>query len=171
LVGGAGGLLAAFLLRTYAVPEDAWLHDLLTSLFLLRNLVGLLQTAPELGYALGFGVGTFVAWASQAFGNGHRGTADYYIRCVNKDASGGIDSVGTTRTLQSNAPYETKPKSEVIEDLKRDKTVKTVHKRDSPWLEGEDAHQGEDVHHVDGEYIRTDVNNTEADNLGDLPEC
>ena len=43
-------------------------------------------------------------------------------------------------------------------------SVKTLYKRGTSWIEGEY------VHVVDDEYLRTDANNKREDNLGELIE-
>jgi len=93
--------------------------------------------------------------------------ADYYIKCVNEDRDGNIESVGTGTDVDKNA-RNTKQKSEVIEDIDvYSKDVKTVYYSSSKgrWV------VGSKVHTVDGEYIRTDRNNTREDNLNNIPEC
>jgi hypothetical protein len=96
-----------------------------------------------------------------------REVADYYIKCVNENRDGDIESVGTGTDVDKNY-RNTKQKAEVIEDIdEHGKDVKTVYHSSSKgrWV------VGSDVHTVNGDYIRTDRNNKRADNLDNIPEC
>ncbi len=58
-------------------------------------------------------------------------------------------------------------KHQVISKIKSSKTYVTIYKKDGKWNKGEDVR----VIKVNGkEFIRTDGNSIEADNLGHLPE-
>ena len=56
-------------------------------------------------------------------------------------------------------------KQQMIDFINKDSKnkVKTKYVRNSRWVEGED------VRVIDNRYLRTDANNTKADNLGELP--
>ena len=55
----------------------------------------------------------------------------------------------------------------VISKLKKGKEYCTIRKKNGNWTKGEKVHK---VVVNDKEYIRTDKNETEKDNLGNLPE-
>lgn len=55
----------------------------------------------------------------------------------------------------------------VVDSIENGKTFVTAFRNGSEWRKGEDVH----VVTINGtKYIRTDKNNTEKDNLGELPE-
>lgn len=92
---------------------------------------------------------------------------DYYIKCVNKDTDGDILSVGYGANVDEYVT-DTKTKDSVISDIDdSNMNVKTCYYSNSQagWVEGDD------VHTVDGEYIRTDGNQIRADNLENLGSC
>ncbi|GAB3684398.1 hypothetical protein GCM10028857_13330 [Salinarchaeum chitinilyticum] len=92
---------------------------------------------------------------------------DYYIKCVNKGTDGDILSVGYGDNVDKFV-NGTKTKETVISDIDdSNKNVKTCYYSDAQggWVEGDD------VHTVDGEYIRTDGNQIRSDNLDNLDSC
>lgn len=92
---------------------------------------------------------------------------DYYVKCVNEDSDGDIQSVGNGQNVD-NQVVGTKTKDEVIPDIdSSNKNVKTCYysSTEDEWVDGDD------VHTVDGDYIRTDGNDIRADNLENLGEC
>lgn len=93
---------------------------------------------------------------------------DYYITCVEEAGPGEIETVGTQVTLRGEPSEVTKKqKREVIMEIDDfDMTVVTAYlDRNREWQEGTA------VHTVEGKWIRTDGNETRADNLGGLPHC
>ena len=92
--------------------------------------------------------------------------ADYYIKCTEKNSDGDILAVGYSYGLSAGIGGKRKDKDDVIDDIdNRNKDVMTAIKKAGSWTEGED------VHTVEGEYIRTDRNQTESDNLDNIPPC
>ncbi len=92
----------------------------------------------------------------------------YYIKCVNEDGDGNIASVGYGNDLDDKINKDLKPKEEVISDIDEEgRLVKTAYYSDQKreWV------TGDEVHTVEGEYIRTDGNDIESDNLGELQSC
>lgn len=58
-------------------------------------------------------------------------------------------------------------RSQVVKEIENTHTFVTIRKVDGKWQRGEDVR----IIIVNGvKYIRTDSNNTEADNLGNLPD-
>lgn len=93
--------------------------------------------------------------------------AAYYLKCIIEAADGAIDRLGYGITI-SRKVGGTKTKPTVITDIEsRGLTVKTVYHDDHQgrWIDGDE------VHVADGRYLRTDVNDIQADNLEHLPEC
>ncbi|MDZ7701834.1 MAG: DUF3892 domain-containing protein [Halobacteriales archaeon] len=92
--------------------------------------------------------------------------ADYYIKCTEKDRDGDILRVGWSLFPSTSIKNTLKNKREVIRDIDvKNYDVKTAYKRGGNWK------IGEEVHTVDGDYIRTDRNKTPADNLDNISEC
>lgn len=92
--------------------------------------------------------------------------AAYYIKCTEKDSDGDILAVGYSYGLTAGIGGKRKDKSDVINDIdNRSKDVMTAYKQGGSWTEGEE------VHTVEGEYIRTDRNQTESDNLDNISTC
>jgi hypothetical protein len=92
---------------------------------------------------------------------------DYYVKCIREDADGNIDEVGYGSNIDKYVS-DTKSKNAVIQDIDaRNKTVKTAYYSDQQdqWVDGDD------IHTVDGQYIRTDGNDIRADNLEHLGIC
>lgn len=92
---------------------------------------------------------------------------DYYIKCVNEDSDGDIQSVGYGESVDQYV-NDTKTKDTVISDIdSSNKDVKTSYYSSDmgEWVEGDD------VHTVDGDYIRTDGNDIREDNLENLNTC
>lgn len=92
---------------------------------------------------------------------------DYYVKCVNKDSDGDILSVGYGENVDKYVS-DTKSKGSVISDIdSRGKDVKTCYysSNQGGWV------VGDDIHTVDGQYIRTDGNDIRADNLDNLGSC
>jgi len=94
--------------------------------------------------------------------------ADYYIKCINQDSDGDIEGVGYGSNVDKYVT-DTKSKGAVISDIDDypQKDVKTAYYSNihEQWVEGDE------VHTVNGEYIRTDGNNIESDNLENLGTC
>lgn len=94
--------------------------------------------------------------------------ADYYIKCVNENVDGDIAEVGYGSDVDKYVS-DTKSKDAVISDIDDypQQDVKTAYysNQQNQWVEGDE------VHTVEGEYIRTDGNHTEADNLENLESC
>jgi len=90
--------------------------------------------------------------------------AAYYIKKVHKSDEDTIEEVKFSREL-SESPKGTRKKSRVVDDIdEKGKSVYTAYRDQLRWK------LGDEVHTVDGKWIRTDGNGIEADNLGDLPE-
>lgn len=90
----------------------------------------------------------------------------YYVKCTVENSQDNISQVGYSRTLSRSVGGKRKEKSNVIYDIDElDKNVMTAFKHMGSWEEGDK------IHVVEGEYIRTDGNNIESDNLGELPGC
>ncbi len=92
----------------------------------------------------------------------------FYIDKVHyaKDLNGNkthISHVKGTNTLTEDSTKEYTKRS-VIDFINDGNAVKTKYVRNGRWV------VGEDVHVVDNSYLRTDNNNTKADNLENLPE-
>jgi len=94
--------------------------------------------------------------------------ADYYVKCVNKDSDGTIEEVGYGSNVD-NTVVDTKTKGEVISDIDDfpQKEVWTAYysSQQGDWVEGDE------IHTVAGQYIRTDGNQIQSDNLENLEEC
>lgn len=92
--------------------------------------------------------------------------ADYLISHVSRDNNGNVIKVllhidnGDTVSVSG-----TKTKEEVISLLKKGYTVKTVIWGYPKWFVGSDVHYVSDR---DGEYLRTNRNSTDRDNLDNL---
>lgn len=92
---------------------------------------------------------------------------EYYVKCVNNDSNGNIEEVGYGSNIDKYVS-DTKSKSSVIYDIDTlNKTVKTAYysSQQGEWVEGDN------IHTVEGEYIRTDGNEVESDNLENLGSC
>lgn len=94
--------------------------------------------------------------------------ADYYIKCIFENDEGNITRVGYGPKADKNVEG-TKSKEKVISEINPPsaKTVNTAYYSESQeeWLEGDE------IHSVEGEYIRTDRNEIKADNLENLGTC
>lgn len=86
--------------------------------------------------------------------------AIYYVTAKRKDTNGVITDL-QTRKDSTSADAVPKTKVELIKVIKPagSDTAKTYNKGAS-----------RDIHVVDGEYLRTDGNNTKKDNLDELPD-
>lgn len=92
--------------------------------------------------------------------------ADYYIKCTEKDRDGEIRRVGYTLGLAGSVGGQRKDKSNVIRDIDvLNKDVKTAYREGGLWK------IGDEVHTVNGDYIRTDGNQLEEDNLDNISSC
>ncbi len=90
--------------------------------------------------------------------------ADYWIKKVSKSDDGNIEEVKYSYSLGTSPSWD-KNKSSVVNDIdSRGKEVMTAYKSGGQWK------KGDSVHTVESEWIRTDGNEIESDNLGDLPE-
>lgn len=74
-----------------------------------------------------------------------------------------ISKVKGTNVLSEDSTNEY-TKQAVINFINDGNAVETKYVRNGRWV------VGEDVHVVDNSYLRTDNNNTKADNLENLPE-
>lgn len=97
--------------------------------------------------------------------------ADYYITKKRMDAEKKHIEKVKYRYAYSNSvgTYEfEKKRSEIIKSIEVDKKkYRTAIEKNGEWIIGEDVH----VVPIKGKkYIRTDKNETEEDNLGNLPE-
>lgn len=94
--------------------------------------------------------------------------ADFLISTVRYDADHThIDKVRVHKDLGDNIgdAYE-ENRATVVSNLKNDKTYYTILKKEK-WAKGAPV----EILNVKGkEFIRTDKNQVEADNLGELPE-
>ena len=86
--------------------------------------------------------------------------AIHYVTAKRNDSNGVITHL-ETRKDPTSANSEPKTKAELIKLIKPagSDTAKTYNKGAS-----------RDIHVVDGEYLRTDGNNTKKDNLDELPD-
>lgn len=95
--------------------------------------------------------------------------ADYVItKAKFKDDRVHILSVKVREDLGEKLEGETEwQREKVVSAIDAGKTFVTAYKKDTKWSKGEDVH----VLTINNEkYIRTDKNNKEQDNLGELPE-
>lgn len=95
--------------------------------------------------------------------------ADYLISSVRYDADHThIEKVKTHEDLgEEVGKFYEEDRKTVVENLHKDKTYCTIKKGNEGWKKG--ALVGI-IKVKNIEYIRTDKNETEADNLGELPE-
>ena len=92
---------------------------------------------------------------------------DWAISQVQKDADGDIQHVRAHQVfagMLGDAPLAISRQNIIKMIQDEGKSVVTVREHQGQWV------QGEDVHVTSKNYIRTDPNETESDNLGDLPE-
>ncbi|OUJ18900.1 hypothetical protein AMET1_0551 [Methanonatronarchaeum thermophilum] len=90
---------------------------------------------------------------------------DYYIKCIQEHRGENISNVGVGKKLDKWIETK-KTKKEVILDIdEKNKVIKTAYLNNKEWV------AGNEVHTVEGEYIRTDRNDKLSDNLGELPNC
>ncbi len=89
----------------------------------------------------------------------------YYIKCRDLADDDTIETVGIGEDVDKWVEdYKGKP--EIIEDIDdHGDDVMTAYVSDGEWVEGDE------VHPVSGEYIRTDGNEIEADNLQNISDC
>ena len=86
-----------------------------------------------------------------------------YIYAVHKNAETGV--IEKLKCTDGRSEYEECTKKFMINYIKDyPDSVKTLYKRGTSWIEGEY------VHVVDNEYLRTDANYKREDNLGELIE-
>lgn len=92
---------------------------------------------------------------------------DWAISHVQKNGDGDIQHVRAHQVfagMLGDAPLAISRQNIIKMIQDEGKSVVTVRRQNGQWV------QGEDVHVTSKKYIRTDANETEADNLGDLPE-
>jgi hypothetical protein len=95
--------------------------------------------------------------------------ADYCINAVRYDKDETFIEKVTVKEDEGDSlgPEEIKKREWVVDKIEDGYTFVTTKKNnDGKWIKGEDVH----VVKIKGKkYIRTDKNNTESDNLGNLP--
>lgn len=98
-------------------------------------------------------------------------SADYFVTCRN-ETDGSITSV-RRHVVNSDGTFQTQgaevKRSAVVSDIEGNGAVyETIYKRNGKWQRGAQIK----VIVVNGtKYLRTDANNTAADNLDEIPEC
>lgn len=91
--------------------------------------------------------------------------ADYYIKCTEEDSDGNLYRVRASGRLEVLVT-DMRLRERVLRDIvERNMTVMTAFEHKGEW------HEGEVVRPYKGLYLRTDRNEVESDNLGELPDC
>jgi|GEM_PF-6560783 len=92
---------------------------------------------------------------------------DYYIVCTVRPEDI-IETVGARSDLDETKAEQKLSRSQVISDIKEGKTVYTAYKKNGELVKGNLVQ----VFKIgDKEYIKTEKNNTQADNLDNIREC